>query len=67
VNHGSVAPWSWNQHATFLTPQEMLDRLGLNLTGWHTEFIGNPERELTGPGGTTATVKDIVLALRRKS
>ena len=67
VNHGSVAPWSWNQHVAFPTPQETLDRLGLNVTGWHTVFLGNPERELTGPGGITATVRDIVLALRRLS
>jgi len=66
VAHGSVAPWSWNQEATFPTPQEALDSLGLNLNGWQTEFLGAPERELTGPGGQIALVRDIVLALRRR-
>lgn len=66
VSHGSVAPWSWNREATFLTPQEALDRLGLNLNGWHTEFLGAPERELTGPGGQAALVRDIVMALGRR-
>jgi len=65
VNHGSVAPWSWNQQATFPTPNEALDSLGLDLDGWHTSSLGAPERELTGPGGQTAMIKDIVIALRK--
>ena len=67
VLHGSVAPWSWNQDATFPTPQEALDQVGLNLTGWHTDFLGDPERELTGPDGRAATVKDIVIALSKRT
>ena len=67
VNHGSVAPWSWDQQATFPMPQESLDSLGLKLDGWHTDFLGAPERELTGPDGRAAMVKDIVIALRKQA
>ncbi|GAA4006578.1 class I SAM-dependent methyltransferase [Deinococcus rubellus] len=65
VLHGSVIPWSWHKDATFPTPQEVLDSISLNLNGWHTDFLGNPERELTGPGGQTALVRDIIIALRK--
>ena len=67
VNHGSVAPWSWNQNAEFPTPQQALDSLHLNLQGWAIDFLGAPERELIGPGGRAAQIKDIVIALRRQN
>ena len=66
VDHGSVAPWTWDQNLTFPTPQEALDNLSLDLDGWHTDFLANPERELTGPGGQTALIKDIIIALRKE-
>ena len=66
VLHGSVAPWSWNQNAVFPTAQQVLDGLGLKLEGWHTDFLGAPERELTGPGGKAAMVRDIVIALEKQ-
>lgn len=67
VNHGSLAPWSWSQSAQFPTPQQALDGLGLKLEGWHTDFLGAPERELVGPGSRAAMVKDIVIALRKQA
>ena len=60
VQHGG--PWS--QNSTHVAPQEALDRVGLNLDGWHTEFLGDPERELAGPHGQTITGKDIIILLR---
>lgn len=66
VNHGSVAPWSWDQDAQFPEPQVWLNGLSLDLAGWHTEFLGAPERVLTGPGGQPATVQELVVALRRQ-
>lgn len=65
VTHASVPPWAWKQEATFPTPQEALDSIGLNQAEWRTEFLGDPERELTGPDGQTALVRDTVIALRR--
>ena len=66
VLHGSVAPWSWSKDATFPTPQEALDSLHLKLDGWHTDYLGAPERGLTGPNGQTANVRDIIILLRRQ-
>lgn len=66
VTHASVAPWSWAApDAVFPTPQEELDALGLDGERWRTEFLGAPEREMTGPGGRVATVADNVIALRK--
>lgn len=68
VTHASVAPWSWADPGTaFPTPQEELDALGLDLEGWDVEFLGAPERQMTGPGGQVATVTDNVIALRRRA
>ncbi|CAM4427473.1 class I SAM-dependent methyltransferase [Deinococcus marmoris] len=67
VTHASVLPWAWKQEEiVFPEPQEALDSIGLNLDGWNTDFLGAPERELTGPDGRAATVKDIIIALRRQ-
>ncbi len=57
VSHGSVVPWSWNQAVAFPTPQEALDSIKLNHADWHTECLGAPERELTGPMGRPAWSK----------
>lgn len=65
VEHGSTAPWSWNQDAVFPTPEESLAELELDLAEWRTERLGAPQRVATGPNGQTATVNDIVIALRR--
>ncbi|MEV0191295.1 class I SAM-dependent methyltransferase [Kitasatospora purpeofusca] len=66
VEHGSVAPWSWQNgtEVRFPTPEEVRDALDLG-PGWLTERCHTPQRTATGPGGRTATVTDIVVALRR--
>ena len=66
VTHASVPPWSWNQHShtRFPTPEEALAALELNLKQWHTERLGAPERQATGPNGQSAPVTDNVIALR---
>lgn len=67
VDHGSIAPWSWNQdpdtHIT--TPEELYAELALPASGWTVERSDAPERTATGPDGQTATVTDHVLLVRR--
>jgi SAM-dependent methyltransferase len=67
VDHGSVAPWSWNRDADthFPTPAEKFAELALDPAGWHAERLDSPKREATGPDGQTATVTDHVIAVRR--
>lgn len=66
VEHASVAPWSWAAPDTiFPPPEQVQDALELPTGQWRTEFVGAPERQLTGPGGQVATVTDNVLAVRR--
>ncbi|GAA1864617.1 class I SAM-dependent methyltransferase [Pseudonocardia ailaonensis] len=64
VDHGSAAPWSWNQDAVFPTPAQVLAELDLG-PGWTVERCENVPRVATGPDGETATVQDTVLLLRR--
>jgi len=66
VEHASVAPWSWADPDTaFPTPEQSLAALDLDPSRWHSEFVGAPKREATGPNGQSATVTDNVIALRR--
>jgi SAM-dependent methyltransferase len=67
VDHGSTAPWSWNQDpdAHFPTPAEIAAGLDLDPDQWPVLRADMPQREATGPGGETATVTDNVLFLRR--
>ncbi|RSD17226.1 class I SAM-dependent methyltransferase [Amycolatopsis eburnea] len=64
VDHGSVAPWSWNRDGDFPTPDEVFAELELD-AGWRAERADAPRRTATGPGGQTATVTDHVLVVRR--
>ncbi|NBH09666.1 class I SAM-dependent methyltransferase, partial [Amycolatopsis sp. SID8362] len=64
VDHGSVAPWSWNRDGDFPAPEEVFAELEL-ADGWQAERADAPRREATGPGGQTATVTDHVLVVRR--
>ena len=67
VEHASVAPWSWAPPDTvFPTPEASLAEVGLDPASWETVSLGAPERTATGPGGQTATVADLVIALRRR-
>lgn len=66
VDHGSIAPWSWNQDPDthFPTPDEVAAELGLDPATWPVVRADTPRREATGPGGRTATVVDNVLIIR---
>ncbi|MEA5360557.1 class I SAM-dependent methyltransferase [Amycolatopsis sp., V23-08] len=61
VDHGSAAPWSWNQDADFPRPTFDLDPARFSV-----ERADSPQRVATGPDGRTATVTDHVLLVRRE-
>lgn len=67
VDHGSTAPWSWNQDpkARYPTPAEVAADLDLEPARWTVVRADTPRRQATGPGGATATVIDNVLVIRR--
>jgi SAM-dependent methyltransferase len=67
VDHGSTAPWSWNQDpdVRFPSPQEVAEDIGLDWTKWTIERAEAPRRIATGPNGHTAEVIDHVLLIRR--
>ena len=66
VDHGSTAPWSWQQDADthYPTPAEVFAELALEPDRWQVERADMPSRQATGPGGQTATVVDNVLVVR---
>ncbi|WP_158884827.1 SAM-dependent methyltransferase [Amycolatopsis anabasis] len=67
VDHGSTAPWSWNQdpEAHYPTPREIAADLSLDPAGWAVERAEASRRLATGPGGRTAEVTDHILLIRR--
>ncbi|MFC8102248.1 class I SAM-dependent methyltransferase [Streptomyces sp. NPDC057363] len=67
VDHGSIAPWSWNQDhdASHPTPDEIAAGLALDPDGWSIERAASPRRIASGPDGRTAEVVDHVLRIRR--
>ncbi|MFG2582627.1 class I SAM-dependent methyltransferase [Streptomyces malaysiensis] len=67
VDHGSTAPWSWNQDpdTRYPSPQEVAAGIGLAPETWTVERADAPRRIATGPGGHTAEVTDHVLLIRR--
>jgi SAM-dependent methyltransferase len=67
VDHGSTAPWSWNQDPDthFPTPDEVAADLALDPARWRVVRADMPQRRATGPAGETATVVDNVLLIRR--
>ncbi|MEU6786922.1 class I SAM-dependent methyltransferase [Nonomuraea angiospora] len=67
VDHGSTAPWSWNQDPDlhFPTPTEIAAELDLDPAGWTVLRADMPHRRATGPAGQTATVIDHVLLVQR--
>ncbi|MEV8314782.1 class I SAM-dependent methyltransferase [Streptomyces sp. NPDC059900] len=67
VDHGSTAPWSWNQDPDihYPTPSEIADELALDPARWSVLRADMPRRRATGPAGETATVIDNVLLIRQ--
>ncbi|MFE9575662.1 SAM-dependent methyltransferase [Nocardia sp. NPDC006044] len=67
VDHGSTAPWSWNQDpdARYPSPREIAADIDLDPSEWLVERADAPRRVATGPGGRTAEVTDHVLLIRR--
>jgi SAM-dependent methyltransferase len=67
VDHGSTAPWSWNQDpdVRFPSPREVAADIGLDPAAWTVERADAPRRTATGPDGRTAEVTDHVLLVCR--
>lgn len=62
VEHGSVAPWSWNRDPDALPA---LAAPSLDPAKWTVERADALPRRATGPGGQTADVVDHLLLIRR--
>ncbi|MFF3765203.1 class I SAM-dependent methyltransferase [Streptomyces sp. NPDC001922] len=67
VDHGSAAPWSWDQDPDirYPSPLEVAAEIGLAPQAWTVERAYAPHRIATGPDGRTAEVTDHVLLIRR--
>jgi SAM-dependent methyltransferase len=67
VDHGSAAPWSWNQDpdTRYPSPREVAAGIDLVPGTWTVERADTPRRIATGPDGRTAEVTDHVLLIRR--
>jgi SAM-dependent methyltransferase len=65
VDHGSVAPWSWNQDERFASAGEVARSLELDDREWTVERADALSRRATGPGGQVADVVDHLLLIRR--
>ncbi|MEU9522617.1 class I SAM-dependent methyltransferase [Streptomyces sp. NPDC048224] len=67
VDHGSTAPWSWNQDpdVRYPAPEEVAAGLALDPATWRVERAEAARRTATGPDGRTAEVVDHVLLVRR--
>ncbi|MEW2390054.1 class I SAM-dependent methyltransferase [Streptomyces venezuelae] len=66
VDHGSTAPWSWNQDPDVHHPtsEEVAADLALDPTCWPVLRAEAARRTATGPAGETATVVDNVLLVQ---
>ncbi|WP_432037457.1 class I SAM-dependent methyltransferase [Streptomyces cucumeris] len=67
VDHGSAAPWSWNQDpdTRYPSPREVAAGIDLDPATWTVQRADAPRRIATGPDGSTAEVTDHVLLIRR--
>ncbi len=67
VDHGSTAPWSWNQDpdVRYPSPQEVAAEIALAPDTWTVERADAARRTATGPDGQSAEVTDHVLIIRR--
>lgn len=68
AGHGTQPSWrgSGNGHV-FRTAQEVLGEMALDMTRWDTVKVGDMTREVTGPEGQVDTVRDRIIALRRRT
>ncbi|RDI43335.1 class I SAM-dependent methyltransferase [Nocardia mexicana] len=67
VDHGSTAPWSWDQDpdVRYPSPREVAAGIALDPAAWTVERADTPRRIATGPSGRRAEVTDHVLLIRR--
>ncbi|MER5768375.1 class I SAM-dependent methyltransferase [Streptomyces sp. NPDC001985] len=67
VDHGSTAPWSWNQdpEARYPSPHEVAALMDLSPARWTVERADAARRIAAGPDGSTAEVVDHILLIRR--
>ncbi|MFF5157743.1 class I SAM-dependent methyltransferase [Streptomyces sp. NPDC000348] len=67
VDHGSTAPWSWDQDpdVRYPAPRDVAADIALDPAAWTVERADSPRRVATGPDGRTAEVTDHVLIVRR--
>ncbi|MFL4909174.1 SAM-dependent methyltransferase [Streptomyces sp. MMS24-I2-30] len=67
VDHGSTAPWSWQQEPDTHCPSPREVAAGIDLAPetWTVERADALRRVATGPGERTAEVTDHVLLIRR--
>lgn len=67
VDHGSTAPWSWDQDPDirYPAPQQVAAGIDLDPATWTVERAAVSHRTATGPDGRTAEVIDHVLIIHR--
>ncbi|MFC9545159.1 class I SAM-dependent methyltransferase [Streptomyces sp. SID9913] len=67
VDHGSTAPWSWDQgpDVRYPSPTEVAEGLALDPATWTVDRADASPRTATGPDGSTAEVTDHILLVRR--
>lgn len=67
VDHGSTAPWSWNQDPDLRhpSPAEVAAELDLDPETWVVDRAEAAQRIAAGPDGRTAEVTDHILLVRR--
>ncbi|MBF6130756.1 SAM-dependent methyltransferase [Nocardia brasiliensis] len=67
VDHGSTAPWSWQQDPDlrYPSPLEVAADLSLDPAAWTVDRAVADRRIARGPDGRTAEVVDHVLLIRR--
>ncbi|MFE9554998.1 class I SAM-dependent methyltransferase [Streptomyces sp. NPDC006703] len=67
VDHGSTAPWSWNQDPAIRPPdpRDVAADMALAPETWTVERADARRRIATGPDGRTAEVTDHVILIRR--
>lgn len=67
VDHGSIAPWSWNQdpNVGFPSPREVHTEIELDPLSWQLVRTDAFQRMASGPDGHIAEVTDHILMIQR--